>query len=270
MAVQLKNKRILLTGATGGIGKHLALLLARKGAKLAIVGRDTDKLEALANQIAQKGMAAEQIIADFEMIGSAERVATEALEKLGAVDILINNAAILDFIQFEDQTPERIAQMIHINVTAPVQLARALLPHFKARNQGHYVMIGSIFGSIGFPYYATYCATKFAVHGFSQALRRELVDTNIGVTYIAPRGVNTQMNDAATLAMLAKTGGNLDEPEKVAAIVVNALENEKQEVFIGQPESFFAWLNGVLPQAVNIGLKKQARLAKNYVTRNLK
>ncbi|NOS96762.1 MAG: SDR family oxidoreductase [Methylotenera sp.] len=268
--MQLKNKRILLTGATGGIGKHLALLLARKGAKLAIVGRDTDKLEALANQIAQKGMAAEQIIADFEMIGSAERVATEALEKLGAVDILINNAAILDFIQFEDQTPERIAQMIHINVTAPVQLARALLPHFKARNQGHYVMIGSIFGSIGFPYYATYCATKFAVHGFSQALRRELVDTNIGVTYIAPRGVNTQMNDAATLAMLAKTGGNLDEPEKVAAIVVNALENEKQEVFIGQPESFFAWLNGVLPQAVNIGLKKQARLAKNYVTRNLK
>ncbi|MDO9282514.1 MAG: SDR family oxidoreductase [Methylotenera sp.] len=268
--MQLKNKRILLTGATGGIGKHLALLLARKGAKLAIVGRDTDKLEALANQIAQKGMAAEQIIADFEVRGSAERVAAEALEKLGAVDILINNAAILDFIQFEDQTPERIAQMIHINVTAPVQLARALLPHFKASNQGHYVMVGSIFGSIGFPHYATYCATKFAVHGFSQALRRELVDTNIGVTYIAPRGVNTQMNDAATLAMLAKTGGNLDEPEKVATIVVNALENEKQEVFIGQPESFFAWLNGVLPQAVNIGLKKQARLAKNYVTRNLK
>lgn len=78
------------------------------------------------------------------------------------------------------------------------------------------------------------------------------------------------MNDAATLAMLAKTGGNLDEPEKVATIVVNALENEKQEVFIGQPESFFAWLNGVLPQAVNIGLKKQVRLAKNYVNRNLK
>ncbi|MDP2101806.1 MAG: SDR family oxidoreductase [Methylotenera sp.] len=268
--MQLKNKRILLTGATGGIGKHLALLLARKGAKLAIVGRDTDKLEALANQIAQKGMVATQIIADFEVMGSAERVATEALEKLGAVDILINNAAILDFIQFEDQTPERIAQMIHINVTAPIQLARALLPHFKASNQGHYVMIGSILGSIGFPHYATYCATKFAVHGFSQAVRRELVDTDIGVTYIAPRGVNTQMNDAATLAMLAKTGGNLDEPEKVATIVVNALENEKQEVFIGQPESFFAWLNGVLPQAVNIGLKKQVRLAKNYVNRNLK
>jgi short-subunit dehydrogenase len=77
------------------------------------------------------------------------------------------------------------------------------------------------------------------------------------------------MNDAATLAMLAKTGGNLDEPEKVAAIVVKALENEKQEVFIGQPESFFAWLNGVMPSAVNIGLKKQTKVAKDYVSRKL-
>jgi hypothetical protein len=75
------------------------------------------------------------------------------------------------------------------------------------------------------------------------------------------------MNDASTLAMLAKTGGNLDEPEKVAAIVVNALEHEKQEVFIGQPESFFAWLNGVAPKIVNIGLKKQTILAKEFAAR---
>jgi len=268
--MQLKNKRILLTGATGGIGRHLALMLAGKGAKLAIVGRDASKLDDLVSEIAAKGGVAGKIVADFEIAGTTQVVASAATEKLGSIDILINNAAILDFIQFEDQSPERIAQMIHTNVTAPIQLARAVLPQFKAANQGHFVMIGSIFGSIGFPHYATYCASKFAIHGFSQALRRELFDTNIGVTYIAPRGVNTPMNDAATLAMLAKTGGNLDEPEKVAAIVVKAMENEKQEVFIGQPESFFAWLNGVLPQAVNLGLKKQTVIAKEYVIRTLK
>lgn len=76
------------------------------------------------------------------------------------------------------------------------------------------------------------------------------------------------MNDAATVAMMEKSGSNLDTPEKVAAIVVKALENEKQEVFIGQPESFFAWLNGVLPKAVNLGLKKQTKLAKHYVVRD--
>lgn len=268
--MQLKNKRILLTGATGGIGRHLAIALARKGAKLAIVGRDTDKLDDLAREISGKGGVVEKIVADFDIIGMAQIVAATAAEKLGGIEVLINNAAILDFIQFEDQPPERIAQMIHTNVTAPIQLARAVLPQFITNNQGHFVMIGSIFGSIGFPHYATYCASKFAIHGFSQALRRELVDTKIGVTYIAPRGVNTSMNDAATLAMLAKTGGNLDEPEKVAAIVVKALENEKQEVFIGQPESFFAWLNGVAPKLVNIGLKKQTQISKNYVTRKLK
>lgn len=268
--MQLKNKRILLTGATGGIGKHIALLLARKGANLALVGRDIGKLETLAKEIAAKGGNASTIVADFEVAGTASVVISQANEMLGGIDILINNAAILDFIQFEDQSPERIAQMIQTNVTAPIQMARAVLPQFKAANQGHYVMVGSILGSLGFPYYATYCASKFAVHGFSQALRRELVDTNIGVSYIAPRTINTPMNDANTLAMLAKTGGNLDEPDKVAAIVVSALEHEKQEVFVGQPESFFAWLNGVLPKVVNLGLKKQAKLAKEFAARQPK
>nr|WP_294840466.1 SDR family oxidoreductase [uncultured Methylotenera sp.] len=265
--MQLKNKCILLTGATGGIGKHLALMLARKGANIILVGRDGGKLAALSQQIQDKGGKAKTIAADLEVEGSVQQVAQQALQLFNGVDILINNAAILDFIQFEDQSPERIAQMVHTNVTAPLQLTNALLPHFKASNQGQLVMIGSILGSLGFPHYATYCATKFAIHGFSQALRRELVETNIGVTYIAPRGINTPMNDAVTLAMLAKTGGNIDEPEKVAAIIVKAIEQEKQEVFIGQPESFFAWLNGLLPSAVNIGLKKQAKLAREFVTK---
>lgn len=262
--MQLKNKRILLTGAAGGIGKHIALLLAQKGAHLALAGRDGSKLQELANQINNKGGHAKTIIADFEATDAASRVAAEAQLQMGGIDILISNAAIMDFICFEDQSPQRIAQMIQTNVTATIQLAHAVLPVFKASGHGHFVMIGSILGSIGFPYYATYSASKFAIHGFSQALRRELVDTDIGVTYIAPRGVNTALNDATTLAMLAKTGNNLDEPEKVAAIVVKALEQEKQEVFIGQPESFFAWLNGVAPTIVNIGLKKQARMAKQF------
>lgn len=268
--MQLKNKHILLTGATGGIGRHLALMLARKGANLALVGRDVNRLEALTQEIASKGGSAVIIIADFSQAGTAQQVIAEATQKLGSIDVLINNAGVLDFIQLEDQNPERIAQMIHTNVTALIQLTQAALPQFKAANQGHYVMVGSILGSLGFPYYATYCASKFAVHGFSQALRRELIDTRIGVTYVAPRSVSTSMNDANTLAMLAKTGGNLDDPDKVAAIIVNAIEREKQEVYIGQPESFFAWLNGVAPKIVNLGLKKQAKLAKEFAVRNIK
>ncbi len=268
--MQVKNKRILLTGSTGGIGRHIALILASKGANLALVGRDAAKLGVLIKEISAVGGNAIPIIADFEIPNIAQNVVLQVTKALGGIDVLINNAAILDFIRLEDQSDERIEQMIHTNVTAPIQLARAVLPSFKASNQGQFVMIGSILGSLGFPHYATYCASKFAIHGFSQALRRELIDTKIGVTYIAPRGVKTTMNDAATVAMMEKTGSHLDTPEKVAAIVVKALENEKQEVFIGQPESFFAWLNGVLPTAVNIGLRKKTRLAKRYVVRSQK
>lgn len=266
--MSFNNQHILLTGATGGIGRHLALMLARRGANLALAGRDSEKLQALADEIISKGGNAVCVIADFTKPGAAQHVVAETNKKLGSIDVLINNAGILDFIQLEDQNPQRIEQMIHTNVTALIQLTQAVLPQFKAARRGHLVMIGSILGSLGFPYYATYCASKFAVHGFSQALRRELIDTGINVTYVAPRSVSTPMNDANTLAMLAKTGGNLDEPDKVAAIIVKAIEQQKQEVFIGQPESFFAWLNGVAPKIVNFGLIRQAKLAREFAARN--
>jgi short-subunit dehydrogenase len=265
--MQLNEKHILLTGATGGIGQPIAMLLAQKGAILALVGRDAAKLGALKINIEAIGGKAFCITADLNIAGMTERVANEAKQQLGHIDILINNAGVLDFIALQDQTDARIAEMIQTNITAPIQLTRAVIGDFQTKNQGHLVFIGSIFGSLGFPHFATYCASKFAVHGFSQALRRELVDTNIGVTYIAPRGINTAMNDANIVAMSAKAGNKMDDPETVANIVVKALELEKQEVFIGQPQSFFAWLNGVLPKAVNIGLKKQTALAAPFLTK---
>lgn len=265
--MQLNNKRVLLTGAAGGIGNNLALSLARKGARLALVGRDEKKLQALADDIISKGGQAICVTADLTQSGIAQRVIAETNQKIGGIDVLINNAGVLDFIQLEDQSPERVEQMIQTNVTALIHLTQAVLPQFKAAQRGQLVMVGSILGSLGLPYYATYCASKFAVHGFSQALRRELIDTGIGVTYVAPRGVLTPMNDANTIAMFAKTGGNMDDPGKVAAIILKAIVQDKQEVFIGQPESFFAWLNGIAPRIVNLGMKKQARIAREFVVR---
>ncbi|OQW68751.1 MAG: short chain dehydrogenase [Proteobacteria bacterium ST_bin12] len=263
--MNLRNKRILLTGATGGLGEQIGLMLAQKGAVLALVGRNQTKLNALKVTIEALDANAFTIQADLSEPHIASSVINQAKAYLGEIDVLINNAGVLDFIELQDQTDTRIAEVIQTNVTALIQLTRALLPSFQSKNQGHFVFVGSIFGSLGFPHFATYCASKFAVHGFSQALRRELVNTHIGVTYIAPRGIETDMNDANTVAMWAKTGNAMDSAEKVASIIVQALEKEKQEVFIGQPQTFFAWLNGVLPQVVNIGLKKQTALAAPFV-----
>lgn len=265
--MKLKGKNILLTGATGGIGRQVALKLAARGANLALVGSDGASLQALAAQIVLAGDSAVGVVANLEHAGAAQIIIDTATQHLGHIDILINNAGVMDFILFEEQSPERIAQMVHVNVTAPIQLTRAVLPRFLARDGGQIVNIGSTFGSIGFPHYATYCATKFALRGFSQSLRRELVDSKIKVTYVAPRAVKTALNDDVTTRMLTDGNINMDEPEYVANQIVQAIVQKKHEHFIGQPESFFAWLNGFLPKAVNIGLKKQAGFARPYAAR---
>jgi short-subunit dehydrogenase len=263
--MQLSKQRILLTGATGGLGKEVALQLAQKGAILGLVGRDIQKLNALKQLVEQAGGRAECLVANLSDAGASTALIQQAKVALGHIDILINNAGVLDFIELQDQNDARIAEMVNTNVTALIQLTRAVLPDFLSANKGRFVFIGSIFGSLGFPHFATYCATKFAVHGFSQALRRELVDTNIGVTYIAPRGIATPMNAPNLDAMWKKSGNAVDQPNKVAKLIVRALEQEKQELFIGQPQSLFAWLNGLLPGVVNIGLKQQTALAREFL-----
>ena len=263
--MHLANKKVLLTGASGGVGAELAKQLAAKGAVLALVGRNEQKLEKIKDHLTQSGSLAIIVKADINETGSAEKIIQQVEKALGGLDIIICNAGVLDFVTLENQSESSIDNIIQTNVNALIKLSRAALKRFKPNKQGHFVMIGSVLGSLAFPHFATYCASKYAVHGFSQALRRELVDTNIGVTYIAPRGIKTAMTDGNTGAMFEATGSKLDTPEKVANVTVRAIEKEKQEVFIGQPQSFFAWLNGFAPRLINLGLKKQTALAEPYL-----
>lgn len=263
--MHLRGKRILLTGATGGLGQCLVMALAGKGAILSLVGRDQTKLDNLKHALEKKGNSAYTINADLSEMDAIPYVGQSARRQMGGIDILINNAGILDFIKFEQQHEGRIAQMIETNVTIPIQLTREVIKDFITGKQGQVVFIGSIFGSLGFPYFSTYCASKFAIHGFSQSLRRELLGANVGVTYIAPRGIHTPMNDENTVAMWKKTGSKMDKPEIVANRIVRALEREEQEVFIGEPQSFFAWLNGVFPKLVSAALRRDTRIAREFL-----
>lgn len=262
--MNLKGKRIILTGAAGGIGYQLALLLAKKGAELALVERNAPRLTEICNEINASGGKAYAIALDLTAEGAADKVVSDTKQAMGGIDLVINNAGIMDFTLYDRQSPERIAQIINVNVTAPMQLVRAVLPELLAQNSGRIVNIGSAFGSIGFAHYATYCASKFAIRGFSESLRRELVDSNVGVTYVAPRAAKTPLNDDIANRMMAETKTNMDEPEYVAEQIAIAIESCASEYFIGQPESFFARLNGVFPKLVDNGLLKNTRIARKY------
>jgi short-subunit dehydrogenase len=262
--MNLSGKRIILTGAAGGIGYRLALLLAAKGARLALVERNAPRLEEICAEINQGGGKAYPVALDLTTDGAAGQVVETAIQTLGGIDIVINNAGIMDFTLYERQSPERITQVINVNVIAPMLLVRAALPHLLAQNSGRIVNIGSAFGSIGFAHFATYCTSKFAMRGFSEALRRELVDSQVGVSYVSPRAAKTALNDDLTTQMLVETQTNMDEPDYVAEQIVLAIERDAKEHFIGQPESFFARLNGLFPRLVDGGLLKNTRIARKY------
>jgi short-subunit dehydrogenase len=263
--MNLNGKRIVLTGAAGGLGQQLALQLAQHGAKLALVDRNAEGLDALCTKIKRAEGFAYPIVNDFQSENAAEHVILEALKVLKSVDVLINAAGLLDFTKFSEQNPARIAQIMYVNTIVPMMLTRALLPKLLAQNAGHIVNIGSIFGSIGFPHYASYSASKFALRGFSQALRRELFDSQIKVTYIAPRAIKTPINNEASAQMMLATKTAMDDPAKVATAIIKAIALEKSEHFIGQPESLFAWLNGFMPSLVNMGLKTPTKIARQFL-----
>ncbi len=261
----LTDQRIILTGATGGIGSELAKQLLQHNCKLGLVGRSEDKLKQLIAQLkGEKG----QVIAIAADITQAEG-RQKIVDKMNAVfhgyDMLINTAGLMDFTSFVEQTDERIEAVFATNVIAPMQLCKKVLPYMLEQNKGHIINIGSTFGSIGFAWFTSYSTTKFALRGFSQALRRELAETDIKISYIAPRAVKTSLNSSAVYNMAEQVKMNMDTPEKVAKNIVHSIIKEHKEKYLGFPESLFVRINAILPGVVDKATRSQNKLSKKFI-----
>lgn len=264
--MELRGSRILLTGAGSGIGRQLALQLCRKGAALALVGRNPAKLDGVAAEIRNHDGKAHVFVFDVARPEGQAELVEEVSRKLGGIDMLINNAGVMSFCEFSSQDPRDVERIVMTNVTGPMLLTRAVLPHLLGQNSGKIVNVGSTFGAIGFGHFSAYCGTKFAMRGFSESLRRELDHTRIGVTYVAPRATRTSLNAEAVVELNLKTGIAMDEPEEVAAIIVDAIERDAKERYIGWPEKFFARLNSLLPRLVDHALKENNRIARGLLS----
>jgi len=258
--MEIKDKRIVLTGAAGGMGSILAAELAQRGAQLALVDANADALGHISSQLT----GSHAIAGDLSSASGCRIVADQCLAKLGSIDLLINLAGINSFAAYEDESPEKIEAMIHVNLLAPMWLARAFLPVMQEKNAGSIINVGSIFGSIGFAYFTVYSASKFGLRGFSEALRRELADTNISVTYIAPRAVKTAMNSDALIRMGEATKMNMDAPEDIVKKIISAIENNRKDIYFGFPESFFVRINAIFPRLVDKALAAQNRIARAF------
>jgi short-subunit dehydrogenase len=261
--MKFHGARILLTGASRGIGRELARRLAGRGARLVLVGRDSSAVAAVCNEIFALGGRAESIAFDLAAATGHATVVERARVVLGGIDVLVNNAGISSFEALERQSAEAIARIAATNLVAPMLLARAALPHLAAG--ARIVNVGSMFGSIGFPHCAAYSASKFGLRGFSEALRREVAARGIGVTYVAPRAARTEANSAALYRFAERTGMAMDAPADVAEGIIDAIERDQAERFFGGPEPFFARLNALLPRLVDRALGKQARIGREVL-----
>ncbi len=266
--MKLADSCILITGASGGIGGAMAQELAGKGASLVLVGRDQTKLDTARTDIESCGGRAWTVSSDLSLPQEPERIAYKAIALAGRIDILVNCAGALNFDLFAEESANDIAQLITLNVVAPMQLANALLPPMIERGRGRIVNVGSIFGSIGFPCFTSYSASKYALRGFSEALRRELAGSGVGVTYVAPRYTRTAFNQGAVAQMAQAMKMKQDDPEMVAARIVTAIERDRKDCYLGWPEKLFVRLNALLPQLVDAALGRQAEQMRTFATRH--
>ncbi len=261
--MRVHGRTILLTGATGGIGRALARTLAEAGAQLLLVARDTVALEQLGRALPCAGAPHRWLAADLTQAGAREQVREFCADT--AVSVLINNAGTSELNFLQDTLPETIERQFALNLTAPVLLTRLLLPKLLTQQSALVLNIGSAFGSIGYPGFSVYCASKFGLRGFSEALRRELADTGVGVLHVAPRATRTALNSERVVAMNQALGNAMDDPLQVARQVLQCLERDRRgTVVLGMPERLYAVINAVLPAVTDRALRKALPVIQRF------
>ncbi|MBJ2348161.1 MULTISPECIES: SDR family oxidoreductase [Pseudomonas] len=256
--MRLCDARVVLTGASGGIGLAIATALCASGARVLAVARHNEALLPLIERYPRHLC---WIGADLTFLADRRKVLAAA-EAIGGINLLINAAGVNHFAMLEQLDDSEITAMLAVNISAPICLTKLLLPLLKQAASAMVVNVGSTYGSIGYPGYASYCASKFALRGFSEALRRELADTRVGVLYVAPRATRTSMNSPAADALNRALKANVDDPQTVASAVIHAIIGDRRELYLGWPERFFVGLNSLLPNLVDRGLRKQLPLVR--------
>lgn len=223
--VQLAGASALVTGATGGIGQAIARALHARGARVLLSGRREELLERLR---AELGDRAEILPADLAERDAPARLAAAA----GELDVVVANAALPASGRVDDFEPEQIDRALDVNLRAPVQLTRAVLPGMLARDRGHVVLVSSLSGRTASPRSAIYSATKFGLRGFAGGLREDLVGTDVGVSVVFPgfvRDAGLFADSGVKLPFWVQTS----TPEQVAEAVVRGIERERPEVTVG-------------------------------------
>lgn len=254
--------RVVLTGASGGIGRATARALDAVGARLLLCGRNEETLQGVRAELRNYG----HVCVAADIATAAGRAQLVAAADEFRPNVLVNNAGVGSLGLLEHSSDAAVADLIGINLVAPMLLCRDFIPLLRRCESAAIVNVGSILGSIGYAGSVAYCASKFGLRGFTEALRRELADSPIQVIYFAPRATATALNSSAMQALNSELGNAVDDPDAVAARLLAALRQPGRDHLLGWPESFFARLNAVFPAVVGNALRKQLGIIRRHAT----
>jgi short-subunit dehydrogenase len=255
--MEIKGKVVIVTGASSGIGEATARQFGREGAKVVLAARRIEKLESLANEISKMGAGAETLVvqADLSKLEDIRTLIEETLDRFGRIDVLVNNAGFgrLDWLEKLDPVKDIQAQF-DVNVLGVIQTTRQALPVMIGQRSGHIIQMCSMAGLVATPTYTIYAACKHAVHGFSEALRREVKPWGIDVSMVYPGGVATEFGSHAGINRKTKATTPkfmLLSADDVGRAVVQLVRRPRPMWIIPWLWTFTVWMNRFLNGVVD-------------------
>ncbi len=261
MSRELTVKRVILTGASGGIGRATAEALAKAGAKVVLASRDADALHKLADELRHAGGTIIVVPTDVTLPEQRQRLIDETVRQLGGIDLLINNAGIGSWGHFSSSTPEIMRQVMEVNFFAPIELTRLAIPQLMKGNQPAVVNVTSMCGRKGMPAWPEYSASKFALVGMSESWRGEFARFDVDVITIVPG-----MTDSGFKNNWLRVDGKADlrfeegmTPSDVAAGIVKAIQKNSREVVLGSEARRLIRFNRYFPRLTNWLIARKVR-----------
>lgn len=228
----LKSRTALVTGASGGLGTHIARGFAREGMNVVVSGRREDALAAVAGELSALGVKARAVPADLSDLSQIDPLIEQSEAALGPIDVLVNNAGVEITSAFTSYTSEELTSTIDVNLTAPLLLTHRLVPGMLSRGRGHVVFISSAAGKVGPAYQEPYAATKAGLIGLTQSLRAEYLNAPVGFSVVCPGFIAGDGMYQRMVEEGSKSNRLLGETStgKVTDRVIDAIRRDRPEV----------------------------------------
>jgi len=250
--MNFKNKVVVITGASSGIGEAAAEKFAKKGANIVLVARRKDKLEEVEKKLAKYSIKTLLQVCDVSDKEQVKQMYEKVIDTFSQIDVLVNNAGFVIYGKVKELSIEDIESQMQTNYFGMINCTKYFLPHFLKQNSGHMVNVASVGGSFGVPGIASYCATKFAMLGFSEGLHHELHGTNVGVTVVSPIMVKTALFDHPSFKNFTRraTGISLSS-ETVANAIIKAANSRRLEIVVPSIVRIGIWFKQTFPFLIN-------------------